>query len=208
MVNLFNYSPIEINPFVWLASWIFIIGSFFFYLYWIFLWAAINGGVTIRAWGINFAIGVAQDIFLVQVFKIYLLNVATIGSMRSQLRSIYRVLLCAALRLCDEDKESCNFSQLEPDLEEVRVVQHVSGACRVARKRCVASLFASRVLRSLDDVDMKRCREQHSYLGSFLFVLILIPSILSLVQSDGIYMDVVFPAISSAFLIANSFLYV
>ena len=66
---------------------------------------------------------------------------------RPQIRKIYRVLMAVAMRSSSSietegSKYICDDNFLENDL---RVVQHISPSCRVARKKQYADLFASKV---------------------------------------------------------------
>jgi hypothetical protein len=54
------------------------------------------------------------------------------------------------------------------EIQSLRVVQHLSGTCRVARKALVANLFAARVLRSVNDQDLALCQGQDLGLGQRL----------------------------------------
>lgn len=37
---------------------------------------------TSQAWGLNFIVGVIQDIFFIQLVKVYIVNVASLSAMR------------------------------------------------------------------------------------------------------------------------------
>jgi hypothetical protein len=85
--------PETIDPLLWIFGCIFVCCSFSFFVYWIFAWGVQNGGSTLRAWGLNYGIGAIQDIFFVQIAKIYLIYYIGVESSRLQLRNIYNMFL-------------------------------------------------------------------------------------------------------------------
>lgn len=69
-----DMNPDTVDPIVWIASWIFTLGTTLFFIYWIFAWGVQNNGSTFSAWGLNYGIGAIQDIFFVQIVKIYFIR--------------------------------------------------------------------------------------------------------------------------------------
>ncbi|RYH22921.1 hypothetical protein EON65_18580, partial [archaeon] len=86
------FSPEEIDALPWILSWVFVIGSLLFYVYWVLAWGVSSGNAMLRAWGINFAVGALQDIFFVQIAKLFIIYAVAIFTIRPQLQSIRMVL--------------------------------------------------------------------------------------------------------------------
>ena len=64
---------------------------------------------------------------------------------------------------------------------QLRIVQHLSAACRAARSKELKNLPAAWILRQMDDIDAERCRHGRAYYpGTFMFLLIAIPTTLLL----------------------------
>jgi hypothetical protein len=81
-----------IDCFTWICAWIFVSGALCFFIYWIFAWGVFNGQTVLANWGLNYSIGAIQDIFFVQIAKIYIVRYLGIEAAKPQLRNIYRVL--------------------------------------------------------------------------------------------------------------------
>ena len=64
---------------------------------------------------------------------------------------------------------------------QLRIVQHLSAACRAARSKELKNLPAAWILRQMDDIDAERCRNGRAYYpGTLLFLLIAFPTTLLL----------------------------
>ena len=64
---------------------------------------------------------------------------------------------------------------------QLRIVQHLSAACRAARSKELKNLPAAWVLRQMDDIDAERCRQGRAYYpGTLMFLLIAFPTTLLL----------------------------
>ena len=64
---------------------------------------------------------------------------------------------------------------------QLRIVQHLSAACRAARSKELKNLPAAWILRQMDDVDAERCRQGRAYYpGTLMFLLIAFPTTLLL----------------------------
>ena len=84
----------------------------------------------------------------------------------------------------EEDEEEMR-SFHDERAAQLRIVQHLSAACRAARSKELKNLPAAWILRQLDDVDAERCREGRSYYpGTLIFLLIAFPTCILLVQED------------------------
>lgn len=187
-------SPRKIDPFLWLAVWTFLILILAFFLYWIFAWSAQHSGSSrvLYNWGINFIISLVIDIFFTQVMKVYIVHVIGVTSVRKQVATIYHVLNDAANREAD-------------DHDPLRLVQHLSPACRASRNIICKDLGAARILRSINDVDVARCRKGKNEKYGLIFLFIIIPSILALISllvADKT-LDAILPMVLTGFLLAN-----
>jgi hypothetical protein len=78
--------PDTIDPWLWVVSWMIVSGSMIFFVYWVFAWGVKNGGTTLSAWGMNFAIGAIQDIFFVQVAKVYIIRFIGVEASKTAMR--------------------------------------------------------------------------------------------------------------------------
>lgn len=193
--------PPSINPILWIISWIFISSSYVFFLYWIFAWGVKNGGTTLAGWGMNFGIGAMQDIFFVQIAKIYIVRCIGIESTKPQLRNIYRVLNDLMMKYTLSG---------QPLDHEIKVVQFTSAACRTARQSVCKDLPSATILKTLDDADALRCKEGSAVpLGVVSIILIAFPAIFALVSDvlSDIALDTALPSFFVGFLLANNFLY-
>lgn len=218
--------PETIDPLRWLAGCFFVTASLSFFVYWIFAWGVKNGGATLTAWGTNYGIGAIQDIFFVQIVKVYIVYVIGIEASRVQLRNIYRVLNDLMMRsasddLHKQDQNSSNrrnydlgslFGQSRYDIEEeeICVVQHMSASCRAAKKYELQNLISSKLLNRMDDTDAWKCKEGiHVNMGFIPFILLAGPILMSLINellSDAT-LDIMLPSLFSGFLMFNQFLF-
>jgi hypothetical protein len=199
-------TPPSINVFAWIGIWAFVFCLYVFLLYWMFAWGVNNGGVTLRAWAINFGLGMLQDIFALKVAKVLVQYVFVFNSARPQLKMIYRVfghittLLGTEASRVQRIKLQTTFS----------VVQYLSASCRVAHSAMARNLVGAAILRLMDDVDVANCRvdrnfamglTQYSISGSLGFVYWYQDFV-----SDQIY-ELITPLILAAFLLVNAELY-
>lgn len=152
-------------------------------------------------WGVNFAIGVIQDFWFVQPFKIWIVFILCVEASRPQIRSIHNTLSYVAACVVQDRSDFSN---------DFKVVQHLSAACRTARNQAVSNLPASFILRRLDDLDMQSCRRNKGWkLGSITFAIIVIPALLGLV-SDLLMdnsLEIAIPTLFSSFILFNTVLY-
>ena len=193
-------APSQINPWTWVASWVFVISCFVFFLYWIFAWGVTNAGVTLGAWGLNFAYSVIQDVFVIQVLKVFIVYVLVIEDATPHVSNIHHVLTQVAIKLGREGTDK---------LSKVSVAQYLSGACRASRRQPFSSLPAAFILRLVDDVDVLHCRyDQNKTMRRFIFTIIVVPAALALI-SEAVAdhaMEIIIPAIVSGFVMFNMLL--
>jgi hypothetical protein len=210
--NFFQYddvSPDTIDPFIWLLAWLIVCGMMAFFMFWVGRWSKRISKLIIKSWGINFAIGVLLDVFFVQLLKIYILNILVVSASKPQLKRIHSVLKAAAYRLLHEN-DDFDLDYAVGMGRQLRVIQHLSGACRVSRYNRLANLFAARVLRTIDDVDIENCKDtQPVSLPTIVIVFIIIPGLVGTIVGDyfsKFVFDSVFISWSSGFLLANAYL--
>jgi hypothetical protein len=189
--------PENTDPITWIMVWIFIFGALSFFVYWVFAWGVKNGGNTLTNWGLNYGIGAVQDIFFVQIAKIYIIRYIGIEASKPQLRNIYRVLNNLFMRYAIEGV---------PPLDDIKVVQFMSAACRASRMYETQDLASSRILSTLNDDDALKCKEGASIpIGYIAFFILAIPTIFALISElfSDIAIDIILPAGFGGFLIFN-----
>ena len=135
---------------VYIFSWILVGGSLCFFMYWIFDWGVVTGGANLSIWGAIFATGAASDILLVQITKIFLLYYIPSKAMQPQLVRIRSVLADIIMDYINRhDPTIQEQEEEEADDGDIRVVQHLSAACRAARSTELKSLPAAWLLRQV-----------------------------------------------------------
>lgn len=199
--RLFTFSvssSLPISPSLWVASWAFVLLSTLFYLYWVLMWGISNGSVTLEGWGINFSMALLEDVFAVQGLRCYILFVLSMFSIDPQLRYVYRVLNRVAVSYTQDE--------LDQNLGEIKVVQYLSGACRVARMRISEHLSTGKILRHIDDVDIEVCRLNRNVgMATLAVIVVSIPVFVGMVDFilGEIALDSALPALFSMFLLTN-----
>jgi hypothetical protein len=92
-----------------------------------------------------------QDFILIETIQVYIVHVLALQVLRPQLKQIYNILSDIALH---------KLYRMNPfDAEHIRLVQHFSATCRVARMKSLLDLPVCRILRQIDDYDIALCRE-------------------------------------------------
>jgi hypothetical protein len=122
---------------MWVVAWVLQTGALVFFIYWILSWGLVNGGETLTAWGVNFGIGLGNDMLIVAVAKIVWIQCLSLEAMQPQLRVIRQTFqdICMTYinRAADtEDPYDEDYGQAYEDERagHLRVVQHLSAACR------------------------------------------------------------------------------
>jgi len=196
-------SPLPIDPLIWLTSWIVIICGMIFFLYWAFAWGVSQGGKTFESWLVNLSFSILQDVFAVQIFKVYVIYVVSLVSIKPQLKYIYRVLNRVAVSYAQDE--------LVDNLEEIRVVQYVSAACRAARLQITHPQATANILRNINDTDVEQCRLRNQVnMSTFVMIAIAIPVVLSIVgeAAGDETMRAIIPPAVSAVLVMNYKFYI
>jgi hypothetical protein len=200
---VFNLTtPKTIHVGLWLASWFVVLGTIIFLLYWIFMWGVHQGGFTIDNWFINIATSFAQDVCVVQVFRVYIIYSLSMASIKPQLQYIYRVLNKVAVSYAQDE--------LVDDYLDVRVCQHLSPACRAAQSHIAQNLATANILRHIDDADVAVCRLGYDInlatIATAVFTLPLLMSIINEAAGD-VVLESLLPATFNAALITNYYFY-
>jgi hypothetical protein len=191
-------SPLPIDPLIWTVSWLIIIGAQLFFLYWALAWGVSQGGTTFASWLINLSFSVAQDIFAVQIFRVYIIYIVSMVSIKPQLKYIYRVLNRVAVSYAQDE--------LEDNLEEIRVVQYISPACRAARLSVTYKQATANILRHINDTDIEQCRLRYETSMSTIVVIALAIPVLAAVLGETVgdeALKSIIPPCISAILVMN-----
>lgn len=198
-------SPELIDPITWITSWLYLLGLWGFFLYYIYNWTAQNAGTTLSQWGLNFGLVLIQDVFFIQLVKIYVIYVAGVAAARPQLQVIFRTLRNISLRLTSPIDDDDDMSLFDSNTS-FQVVQRLSASCRAARRNSISHLYAAQILRLVEDIDHVRCKDsQYTALSYAALLMIFIPSTIALIagRSSG---DILFQTLSTT--IPMGFIYV
>jgi hypothetical protein len=199
----FNVStPKSVGALTWLSGWLFLFLSIAFLLYWAFVWGVSQAGNTVVNWGANTGQSLAQDIFVIQVFKVYVIYSLSMISIKPQLQYIYRVLSRVAISYAQDE--------FVDDYLDIRVCQHLSPACRAAHSHVAANLATASILRHVDDADVEVCRLKYEInFAAIAMVIFTVPVLVSLISEaagEGI-LEALLPAAFDGMLIVNYFFY-
>ena len=124
-----------------------------------------------------------------------------VNSIRYQILDIHRVLENASYRIFREGTKY--------DSSNIRVCQHLSGACRAAHTQELWDLPSAKLLRELDDDDDVAIikRTQHKKVAVHWSVLIGIPTVIVSITSSDIISDFIKqsipPLLVGGFLLLN-----
>lgn len=203
--QLFSFAAttaLPVDPLYWVVAWAFILGSLLFFLYWTLMWGVRAGPTTVEGWGTNFAVAVVQDLFMVQVFKLYVLYMISAICIKPQLTAIYKTLQRLAIEYVQDE--------LPDAFGVIRVVQHLSPACRVAKLKISDSLAAGQILRHIDDRYISNFRiASHTRLPFVFFAMVAVPVIAGMVSeaAGDLLLDTVLPSVASTLILAHYLLW-
>ena len=161
-----------------------------------------QGETTLANWGTNLGTSLAQDVFVLQVFRVYIIFSMSMVSIKPQLQYIYRVLNRVAISYVQDD--------LGDNFLDIRVVQHLSPACRISHMKVGQNLATANILRNMDDADVEVCRLRYELkVATIATVMFLMPILFGIInQSAGnAIMRSLFPALLDSALIANYYFY-
>ena len=193
-------APAFVNGYLWVLSWLIIILVWLFCVAWMFFWAVNNGTDTVSVWGYQIIFVVMQDIFINEIMQIFVVNILTVELLRPQLRQIYKTLHV----VLSEKMDALNTSRDSGEM--IRVVQHLSAACRVSHIPSLRHLPACQLLSKVNDRDVQLCRESRaSELGWFTKFVVTVPTVLAMMHESvqESILDVIIPTMWCCFLIAH-----
>jgi hypothetical protein len=162
----------RVGFYAWMISWVVLSSCWMFMGAWILYWTALYSSAASDAWGIVLLIVFLTEIFLNESFRIWFINYSLLNKLRPQLRHIYNVLNHVWKTRVKNAKNIIN--------DDMRLVQHISAACRTARFENLMNNEASKILNNLDDNDVDLCRSQRLEsiwdIGFFTYLILFIPS--------------------------------
>jgi hypothetical protein len=205
-----NPCPIAVLP--WISAWAFLIAVWIFLAYWILIWAVQNSRATAFTWALQLSFVLLQECFVNEVLQVLIMNVVVVETLRPQIKRIVDVLTSILVsKVSNLDKRSVDNSSGQPQVENgFNVAQHMSAACRVARKPILNNLVASKILLQLDDHDIAMCRESRlTHINFLTKMLISIPTALALSHESiqECFLDVAIPTLWCCFVLANAMLF-
>lgn len=212
-----------INPFVWLGGWFLLSGCLIFFIYWIYAWCLASGGAVIHSWAINFILVIILELVILQVGQVLVIYFIATQSIEPQLMAIKKVIQSIAVSVLMENKaiRHSRDSRGSHNSREINslinrgpasssgfssIVQHISPACRASYSHKLQALSAARILRSVRDHDMARCRDRNEKRLYFIAVFfIALPALFAFFGDavGGLILDAVLPSTTYLFIIAN-----
>jgi hypothetical protein len=200
IMEMDHAQPGVVSLIPWVTSWVFILGVWVFMSTWIINWAVTYGPAPARAWGLVLGIVVLADTIMNQLTQIYLLNIHITEKLRPQLRDIFGVLYDALHNRVQSP--GAIYSGL-------RACQHLSASCRASRNVSLTPLLGSRILATLDDLDLIMCRRFRlttlREVGVFAWLTLFHPSLLNTSYDlfQRAMMDLVIPVAWCCFILLN-----
>ncbi len=145
---------VSVHPLLWLLCVIILLGFVILSLLYVLYWGTTNGGNTIRAWGINIMIIFIQDSIVNKTALVYLTYVVSVEECAKHIRGIINVLQEKSKRYnSGGDSRSRRLtSYLSPTIRSCYFVEGRNAAC-------------ARLIKSLDDIDLLRCRAAYTNNG-------------------------------------------
>ena len=194
----------RISLWTWCAAWVIICVTWLVMAGWCMRWAASNGSASVTPWAITFVVLFLVDTLFNEICQIYLLNVIVTDKLRPQLQQIYDVLAHVL-----ETRWLVDYSSGS----DIRVIQHLSAACRASRVDSLRCSVASMVLGLLNDKDIALCRNKRlttmKEIGFFCYLTLAIPSYFhdkhDIIQQ--MFLDLIFPVCWIFFFLSNYIMY-
>jgi hypothetical protein len=192
----------------WALSWLFLTAMMCFFFYYILAWGLQNGDSAFEAWWLNFIVGFIMEFFVIQIARIYVINVLAMYSIKPQLDYIYRTLQKVAIDNVQNIFHETNISYMK--MRNIRVCQHFSPACRASHSKVALDLASAKILRSFDDCEMHQCRKNRSTrMRSFGMFVVGLPVIFAIMTGEmggeGAFQAFA-PTIVSLFVLANFYI--
>lgn len=157
--HFFQYArsvPKHIHPIIWIFGWIYVLGGLLYILYFVLLWGSLNDGISLNAWGTNFALETLHACFVTSTLRLLLFNVLAIEILRSRLIGIYQSTINLAEDVYHEEGGGSY------EREGSRLIQFFSPSCIAARWAYSKDLVVGKILRSLTDDDVATMRARAS----------------------------------------------
>ena len=194
--------PRSVYWLTWMVGWIVQMTLVAGMLVWTLVWAVNAGQMFFKAWAYQVVFVLMEDLFISQVLLVYILHVAAIENMQSELRHVYHALKVIMTEKCN------NVARTVED--GIRVVQHYSAVCRAARKEEVIDLPSSMLLTQLTDAEVDTCRVYRREKMTWMtFFIVGIPTLFGLFGET--VQTVVFDVFASLFwgtyLVINYLIY-
>ena len=192
--------PPRVDGYVWLGGWILQHSMTLSMVIWVLLWAVNSGAIFFDAWLHQFMYTIIQEVFVSQVILVFIVHVFTIEHMQPQLRHISHTLNLITL-----EKMTANIHIRN----DIRAVQHLSGACRISRDESIRDLPSAVLLQNIDDEDVNMLRRKRADKLSYLATLLIsLPVIFGLggEKTQSILFDIFVACIWGTFLLINHLL--
>ena len=151
--------PRTIHPLLWFLGWLIAIAGALFFIIWILFWGTNNDGSSILNWGVNLALHLIAEIFLIALIRILIVNVLLVDLLRPFLQSAYSwfkrlpsdrdILQKRAFR-----RASVYPNQTDDGMGTISIYQHISPVCIASRYPEFEDLSSSKTICNIQDVDM------------------------------------------------------
>jgi hypothetical protein len=122
--------PQPIHPIFWILGWTFEILCVLFFIAWILQWGTAVDAGGIGGWGINFALTLAEEIFIISLIRLFVINICVLELARPGLQRLHSHLL-----------HMQNRKHVSRTTTEVEQIEHVMSPMYTAL--CDPSLAAS-----------------------------------------------------------------
>ena len=193
-------TPGRLNTTSWMLSWLVVLGIWGYLSYYSLNWSMTNGVGPSSAWGLVLLVVILSDVFVNDTFQILFYFVIVTDKIRPQLHHIYIVLR--------DIWEKKVLKGIQPE-DDLRVIQHISSACRASRLDPLEIAISGRILRLLTDQDVALPRSQRidSFwkLGLIATITLWIPMLLSgcyrIIQTTSL--DLIFSIFWCCFILLN-----
>jgi hypothetical protein len=219
--------PETIHPITWILSWIIVLCSILFFLYWTFNWSVQNAGTMFDSWGLNFGVSIVCDVFFNEVAKVFIYFVLSNQILKPQLNAIHRVFSGIVLQFVANNSfflTDKNFSSIKTNVmsnnkinEKCKLnnlnnfnpaIQYISPACRVASQENFKFLMSSKILQMFDDNDMQMCKTYaQNYFGFVALLFLAIPVLVGIFNDSlsDLLFDILLPFAFSAIIVFEQF---
>ena len=157
----------------WLISNMLLLSGCLAGIIYVLNWFFSNNQIAVRAWFITLGITIGSDIFVYKTSEVFMIHLLAFDAVKPQLKIVLKILreiIYQKFRTADDCNRAVNpvnsasaiqgsfspsariHASRSTDLD-LRVVQHVSGACRAARQFGFSHLPSAQLLMRLNDID-------------------------------------------------------